>query len=411
MSAILQAAAQAADVNSGQHARPRWIEVLSHIDPRYGGLSSAVPALTSALQQTASINAAIAAFCAPGEETPPRQMQPEEITFWPASRMPWLTDGDLRSRWKAALWQADGVHIHGLWEQSTFAAAHAARSADVPYVLSAHGMLEPWALRNKAWKKRIYAALSERAIVRECACLHALTEAEVRNYRDFGARGPVAVIPNGVAIPAERSAEGFLEGFPHLRDRQIVLFLGRLHRKKGVDLLVEAWAEMARAWPEAHLVLAGPDDEGTAADLQRAVERLGLQRTVTFTGMLRDTAKWSALAAATCFILPSHSEGFSMGVLEAMGSGLPVIVTRQCNMPQVSASGAGVQIEPEVPQIAAAIHGMLAAGGDARERMGQNGRDLVQQNYSWTHVAQRMAAVYAWVRGESSGIPPEVRVR
>ena len=384
-------------------ARPNWLSVVSHTDPRYGGLSSAVPRGALAVAQTGRFAMKLAAFCAPGEEVVPSGFDEAHLSFWPVSRGPWLRSGAVRQGFQQLVQQADGLHIHGLWEASTAAAGRASRSLGKPYILSAHGMLEPWALANKRWKKRVYAALIERRIVAEAACLHALTKAEAEQYRAFGAKGPIAVIPNAVEIPTRLSAERFLSAFPDCRDSRRVLFLGRLHPKKGLDLLVDAWATVSNAFPEAHLVLAGPDAEGTANKLRQAISAAGITNQVTFTGMLDTEMKWSALASSEGFVLPSFSEGLSMGALEALGAGVPVIVTHHCNMPEVTTYRAGWEVQANTTQLAGALEELLGRTPEENRRMGERGAHLITTRYDPRHVAEAMADLYDYVL---SGIPP-----
>ena len=378
----------------------RWMEVVSHIDPRYGGLSASVPALGRRLVEDAETATSLAAFCAPNEQYTPTGYTQGDLTFWPASRKPWLSS-KLRHSFTAQMQRSNGVHIHGLWEQSTTIAAHTARSLRIPYIVSAHGMLEPWALAAKRFKKLVYSALIERRNVAEAACLHALTRAEAQQFIDFGARSPIAVIPNGVDIPAGRDAGPFLDRCPELAGKRIVLFLARLHPKKGLDLLLQSWTKLATSWPDAHLVVAGPDCEGTLARLQELVERHQLGSSVLFTGMLRDTLKWSAFAAAECFILPSYSEGLSVSVLEAMGMGVPVIVTQECNMPEVRDADAGWVISPTLEQVTCALAEMLSNLPAQNRQLGWNGAALVQSRYTWPVVARQTAQLYQWVLGGS----------
>lgn len=380
-------------------ARSRWLHVVTHLDPKYGGLSSAVPALGQALSQRTNCHVDIAAFCLPGEHFEPSGFSAENLSYWPPARGSWLHNQRLKSNFEQRIAEVDGVHVHGLWEQSTIEACRAATAAGKPYVLSAHGMLERWALRNKRLKKMLYAALIERSNVREAACRLALTEAEARDYERFGCVGPAAVIPNGVAIPELRDPELFLAEFPELRGQRLILFLGRLHPKKGVDLLLRAWTEVAPRHRDAHLVIAGPDSEGTLALLEGIVAEHRLEGQVTFTGMLRDHMKWSVLAAAEAFVLPSHSEGLSMSTLEAMGMGLPVIVTRQCNLPEVQQHGAGWTIEPAVKPLLVALSEVLEQSCERTREIGLAGARLVEQRYKWDAVARQTAEVYRWVLG------------
>ena len=249
-------------------------------------------------------------------------------------------------------------------------------------------------------KKRLYSAAVEHGVVRHAHCLHALTHAEALQYRSYiGSTTPVVVIPNGVTVPASSNPDLFLDTFPALRGRRIVLFLARLHVKKGVDLLVDAWKAVSRGFPEAVLVVAGPDSSGMRARLESFVAANKLEQQVVFTGLLTAAHKWSALAAAECMVLPSHSEGLSMSVLEAMGAGVPVLLTPQCNMPWVHQAGAGWITSPAVGAIAESLRHVLAQGTSANATAGEAARLRIGTEYTWSAVAERMAEVYRWTAG------------
>ena len=375
------------------------MSVVTHLDPRYGGLSAVVPQLSTAVASLGHVSMSLAAFCAPGELYSPANFAELTLSEWPAGRGAWLRDRTLSARFSEIVRAADGLHIHGLWEQSTLVAGRGARKRGIPYVLSAHGMLEPWALRNKHLKKLVYAALIERANLEGASCLHALTQAEAQDYRSFGCTAPIAVIPNGVRIPNRISSDTFLAQYPALKGKRIVLFLGRIHFKKGLDLLLRAWKKIILRWPEAHLVLAGPDFEGTRARMTALVEQEQLTQQVLFTGMLRDDLKWSALAAAECFVLPSFSEGLSVSVLEAMGVGLPVIVSEHCNLPEVAELEAGWVIPAAVAPLEQALEGLLENSTRSNAAIGARGREFVRDRYNWSVVARQMDEIYGWVQG------------
>ncbi len=379
--------------------RSSWLNVVTHLDPKYGGISTAVPALSSAVSNTGEHEVPLAAFCAPGERVAPSLMPFNAVHFMPLGRANWLKDKTSRSAFREMVDRSAGVHIHGLWEQSTFAAARAARSAGKPYLVSAHGMLQSWALNNKGWKKAIYGALIERTNLRNAKCLHALTTSEANDYRTYELNNPIAVIPNGVNLPESADSSAFLNRFPELRGKRLVLFLSRLHFKKGLDILCSAWKSTSKRWPDAHLVLAGPDFENTRSSIESLVATSGLQQRVTFTGMLDDSLKWSALSAAELFVLPSYSEGLSVSVLEAMGMGVPVIVSKQCNLPEVQEHGCGRVIESNATELERALNDCLGAPSRLSAEMGLNGRILVQKNYSWRVVGERMSSLYSWLQG------------
>lgn len=372
-----------------------WTHVITHLDPRFGGLSATVPSLSSQLL-VQHVNTDIAAFCWPEEECTLRRFPELTVSRWPARRAAWLSRSARRNFDKALL-LSDGVHIHGLWEASTAVAAHAARRLHKPYVVSAHGMLEPWALANKRWKKRLYSALVERANLDNAACLHALTSAEAQDYRRFGSKKPIALIPNGVDAPRFISPALFLNRFQQLAGKHILLFLGRIHFKKGLDILVESWAALQKHFPDAVLVLAGPDSENSRTTVETLISERGITDRILFVGMLDEDLKWSALAAAHCFVLPSYSEGLSVAVLEALSVGVPVIITKQCHLPEVSAHGAGWQIEATQASLEQALRESLEMSSTERNKIGSCGIRLARQRFSWPVVALQMAELYRWI--------------
>lgn len=374
-----------------------WLQVVSHLDAKFGGIAALLPMFCAAAESEGA-RSPVAGFCDSVEKenlAGPRL----DVTCVPASRILWNIDWRRRSHFKELIRGADGLHIHGIWETHCAVGASLAQRCRRPYILSAHGMLERWALQAKRLKKAVYATLIETDNLRRAACLRALTRAEVDDYRRIGLTNPVAVVPSGVAIPEGVSATAFREAYPQLADKRIVLFLGRLHTKKGLSMLVNAWARSASSFDDAHLVLAGPDFDGTRTRLEGLVDELGIRHQVTFTGMLAGSMKWSALAMASLFVLPSFSEGFSVAVLEAMGMGLPVIVTEGCNIPEVAETGCGWVIRPEQSAVEVAIEESLRLPAEDRLMMGERGRALVAQRFTWPEVGKQMAEVYRWVLG------------
>jgi glycosyltransferase involved in cell wall biosynthesis len=297
----------------------------------------------------------------------------------------------------------DLVHLHGLFTWSSQLARVWGSHTQRPVVVAPHGMLEPWALANSAWKKRLFRLLVEDRNLTQARCLHALCAAEAGNLRRLGLRNPVATIPNGVAldgIPSapDRSALGSTH--PRLAGRKVLLFLGRIHPKKGLPHLIEAWASLrrdgaARDWA---LLIAGPDQLGHAAEVSARVHALGLEDAVLFTGPAYGQAKNDLLAGADAFVLPSFSEGFSMAVLEAMAWRLPVVVSRQCNL-EVEAPGVGLLCEPDAASVAERLRDLLALSDAERQAMGTRGRAEVERRYTWPIVAAQLVEVYGWLLG------------
>lgn len=296
----------------------------------------------------------------------------------------------------------DLLHTHGLWMYPSHASLHWALADDKPYIISPHGMLDPWALSNSAWKKRLAGWLYENANLRGAACLHALCEAERKAIRAYGLNNPVCVIPNGIELPVTGTYDpppwrACLPG-----DGRVLLYLGRLHPKKGLNNLLHAWqlAGQGRAgeapWT---LVIAGWDQGGHEAELKFAAHRLGIESSVVFAGPQFDTAKHRSYAHADAFVLPSHSEGLPMVVLEAWAHRLPVVMTPHCNLPQGLDAGAAVRIEPTASSISAGLQRLFAMPERERVDMGRQGRTLAETEFSWSRVAAQMHKVYEWVLG------------
>ena len=309
----------------------------------------------------------------------------------------------LRSRVEAA----DVVHIHELWHYPHFAAHRVALRSGRPFIVTVHGELEPWALGHHGLRKRVYLNLVQRRALKRAALIHALTEAEEAQVRAVGVQTPVAVVPNGIDIEPYARLEGrtaFRQRHGIPEGARVALFLGRLHRKKGLDILAEAFGEIASRSPnrsaEPFLVVAGPDEAGLADEMRTILQRHGVVDSARFTGMLTGNDRLSALAAADLFVLPSYSEGFSMTVLEAMASGLPVIVSRQCYFPEVAIQGAGLVVESEVSPLRDALSRLLGDPG-AGVAFGEAGRALVGKRYTWDAVASEMTEIYEAALGNT----------
>jgi glycosyltransferase involved in cell wall biosynthesis len=299
------------------------------------------------------------------------------------------------------------VHLHGLWQTQTQRGARAAIAARVPYLVAAHGMAEPWALRHKYWKKRIYLALVEARNLRRASCLHALSRPEIGHLRSIAPWTPIGFVPNGVdlasfdGLPPRLSLE---DEHPELRGKFVLLFFARLHAKKGLDLLAEALRRVSPEHPELHLLLAG-NDEGAWAPFRARMEEFGLAGRMTYLGHVSGERARAAWAAADAFVLPSYSEGFSMAILEALACRLPSLITTTCHFPEAAAAGGAIAVEPTPADVARGIRELLDRGPDERAELGRIGRRLVERDYTWDRQAHRLAAIYEWLAG--GGSPPD----
>lgn len=289
----------------------------------------------------------------------------------------------------------DVLHLHGIWQLQSRSVNHWRRAKGRPVMISPRGMLDPWALANSGWKKKLAGAWFENRNLREADCMHALNSSEARSMRAFGLTNPIAIIPNATDL-AEIGPRETNEG------RKTLLFLGRIHPKKGLSELVDAWAltmadqpGLAKEW---QLEIAGWDDGGHLGALADQVAQAGLGYSVRLSGPAFGEEKDALLRRADAFVLPSYSEGLPMSVLEAWAYRLPVLMSEACNLPEGFSAGAAVRISTEPEQLAEALGDTLPRKD--LQQIGDKGRRLVEQRFTWSRVAEQHMDVYRWMLGE-----------
>jgi glycosyltransferase involved in cell wall biosynthesis len=378
----------------------RVLHVSAYFPPSrpYGGPPASVLGLCHGLQR-AGVEVEVVTTTANGTQSLPSSPPGGEIydgvrVHYAARSFPRRFFGArVRGALTEALGHADVCHIHGLWNVPEWWAAYLARGARVPYVISPRGMLQPQAMERGRWRKAAAFALFDRRNLRGASTLHATSEQEAGALRqlDFGV--PIAMVPNGVDLHGADDVSGGFRarlGIPF--DGFVVVFLGRLHRIKRLDLLADAFAALRATHRSAHLVLAGPDEDRLAPDLlRRLAEHAAF---VHLTGDLHGADKWALLKDADVMVQCSDSESFGLAVVESLASGVPVVVTRTCPWSEVEAQGCGFWVEQTAPAIAAALR-ELADDPRRRALMGERARAFARERYSWDAIAPQMARIYA----------------
>jgi len=292
--------------------------------------------------------------------------------------------------------------VNGLWQYHSLATWRTHRAMGLPYVVFTHGMLDPWFKRTyplKHLKKWLYWPWADYRVLRDAAAVLFTSEEERRLARQsfwlYEARE--RVVAYGTRPPPEdgpRLANRFLESYPELRGKRLLLFLGRLHEKKGCDLLVEAFGDEAPRHPGLHLVMVGPDDTGQMARLKALAKRHSVSHRVHFTGLLRGESKWGALHAAEAFALPSHQENFGIAVAEALACGLPVLISDKVNIwREIQTAGAGLVDQDSTEGMRRLLAQWLALDADQRHAMGDAARALFQRQFSVDAMASSLIEV------------------
>ncbi len=382
------------------------LHVINSLDPAVGG-PPAVAIRLAAAQASLGHDIAIASYASPQLETQARRSLVDvphadgvQLHFLPPPRNAFerISARAMRRLLTDAVSLPDVLHLHGVWDPIILSAASAATARRVPYVVAPHGMLDPWSMRQRRWKKQLALRLGFGRMLHGAAFLHTLNTDEARLIEPASLRAKARIIPNGVFLEEINplpERERFHANYPALGNKPYILFLSRLHYKKGLDVLAEAFAEVAEhaACGDLQLVVAGPDG-GARGEFERQVHLLGISARVHVVGALYGQEKLTALAGATCFCLPSRQEGFSVAITEALACGVPVVISRNCHFPEVADAGAGEVVPLDCDSVAAAVV-RVATNPDLRRRMGDAGRALVAANYTWKAIARRSTELYA----------------
>lgn len=305
----------------------------------------------------------------------------------------------LPARIRALAQDHDAVIIEGTWQYHAYATWRALRGSGIPYFLYTHGMLDPWFKRTyplKHLKKWTYWPWADYRVLRDAKAVLFTTEQErLLARQSFWLYQANEVVTGfGTSIPpadAERQRQAFLQRFPHLQGQRILLFLSRIHPKKGVDLLIEAFAAVVISDPRLQLVIAGPDQVGWQAALQKRAAKLGIAERITWPGMISGEIKWGAFRCAELFCLPSHQENFGIVVAEALACGLPVAIAEPVNIStEVAAAGAGLVHPDTVAGTKEALRQWLALQAMEQTQMGLNSEQLFRDRFNFASVAHNL---------------------
>lgn len=372
----------------------RVLHVISGLDPRHGGTTSALLALMRAQRDAGMQVGLVSTFCdwdLPDTADLIRREGFDLHLIGPATRrLAWSRQ--IKPTLKQLIPQFDLIHIHAIWEEIQHRAAVLSRRMNKAHIITPHGMLDPWSLSQSRGMKRIYFALRLRRDLNHASAMHFTDELERQSVSPLNLICPTFVQPLVVDLgdftPAP--ARGFLrERYPQLRDRPIVLFMSRIHPKKGLDLLIPAFAAGAPA--DAMLVIAGPDRDGYQSSVQEMIDRHKIADRVIFTGMLTGRDRAAAMADSDLFVLPSYQENFGVVVIEALSVGLPAILSDKVNIhQQITDHQLGEVIPTQVSRLTEALRGWM---GDPQRRAHTSDR---ARQYIATHF-DRLTLARQWI--------------
>jgi glycosyltransferase involved in cell wall biosynthesis len=382
------------------------LHILSSLDPQGGGPMEGVRQMGLYLNslnhqvEVATLDAADAPWIA---DFPLKThcLGPSRTSYRYSSRVvPWL---------KANAASYDAVVVNGLWQYHGFATWRVLHKSKQPYYVYTHGMNDPWFKRQyplKHLKKWLYWPWAEYRLLRDAAAVIFTCEEERRLSREsfwlYSCKE--AVTSYGTKTPpqdAEPLRQLFLNKFPHLKDKRIALFLSRIHEKKGCDLLVQAFAKVAHSHPELHLVIAGPDKTGLVPHLQSMAQNLGISERITWPGMLQGDLKWGAFYASEVFVLPSHQENFGIAVAEALGCGMPVLISNKVNIwREIKDDGAGFVEDDTLLGTTSLFQAWLNLTPTGMAQLRQQARQTFARRYTVEAMGNRLLEIFREFTGD-----------
>lgn len=380
----------------------RMLHVITSLDPSLGGQVEALRQCVCALiQQGHTISVASldaperpwsSAFPVPVAALGPGALQLGSAAYAYSRRLvPWLEENAPRH---------DAVVVHGIWQYASLGAWRALRRRSTPYFVFTHGALATWFRRAyplKHLKKYLYWPWAEYRVLRDARAVIFTSETERRQARTsfWPYRCREEIVHLGIAAPTgdtEAQRQCFFERFPELRGKRLVLFLSRLHLKKGCDLLIDAFAHVARGDASLHLVMAGPDQTGWQAILEARALSLGVGQRITWTGMLTGDLKWGAYRAADVFALPSHNENFGVVVAEALACGLPVVISDQVDIwREIIEDGAGLAAQDDAAGTLSLLERWLSLTPSVQRAMRERAAACYQARFHIDQTARSLA--------------------
>lgn len=289
--------------------------------------------------------------------------------------------------------ESDIFHGHGLWQMPVHQMAKIARKRQIPYVITPRGMLEPWSLTQSPFKKKVALSLFQRNDLRNATCIHTTAPMEMRSIRNLGFKNPIAMIPNGIDL------KSFSSVVPQKRNApKRILFLSRIHKKKGVENLIEAWKQLPNSVKTGWIIDIYGNGEGNyIEELKSVISAAGLEKQINIYPPVFGENKQKVFRQASLFVLPTYSENFGIVVAEALASYTPVITTKGAPWEDLDTFNCGKWIDVGIEPLNMSLSFMLKKTSSELLEMGVNGRSLVEKKYGMQAVAKQMLELYDWI--------------
>lgn len=297
----------------------------------------------------------------------------------------------------------DIIQVQSMWDMRYHKLKILADKYHIPFIITPRGMLEPWSLLQKKWKKKLALILYQMRDLNTSACIYTTAEMEAMHIRDLGVKAPISVIPNGI------ETDGYACRISANEVKKQVLFLSRIHVKKGIELLINAWQNLTKDFSEWQLLIVGNGEEEYINTLNRIIIEKRLEDCIKILPPVFGSAKYKLYSESSLFVLPSYSENFGMVIAEALSCGVPVITTTDTPWELLNGvrSSMGVKaierlgwcIDLSVDNLEMALREAMSMDSHELFEMGQKGSKMIYQNFNYRNVACKSKLLYEWILG------------
>lgn len=377
--------------------------LIENLDDSYGGPAKSVPYLAKNLLE---LNVQCSLLSIKYHENEKNEVIEENKLNWLSFSFNWAKkirySKELRCYMTDVLKVEKNVilHTHNLWNYIPYLTFSLSKKLNIPYIIAVRGSLYPWSISQSSFQKKIAWKIFQKKALNNAACVHVTEKNELKVVRDLGVTSPIALVPNGINLNEFKNMNSKTIAKKNLGlkiEKNYILFLSRIHSKKGLEYLVESWISLAKFYPNWDLLIAGPVcDVLYYKNIENRIINNNLNKRILFMGMMSGEKRIDCFSASSLFVLPSHTENFGISIAEAMAAKIPVITTQGTPWQEIVKYDAGWWVELNEKNIHDALVAALSSSDGELERKGLNGFNLIQK-YEWKYQAQKMKEVYSWV--------------
>ena len=381
--------------------------IIENIADEYGGPANSLPNMLQAIRTELAINSVIYSIT---------KADNEKNEFIERFSIPWVRcqpngmdkikySSELKNRLNNDVSNEDILFSNNLWNYPAFLSAQLAQQKNIPHIVSIRGTLYPWSLSQGKLRKKLAWLFFQKKSLQQASLIHVTCADEYKAVRDLGITSPIAIVPHGINYDDYQHLPDKNSAIEHLglnKDKKYILFMSRLHKKKGLDLLLELWPALAKEFPDWCLLIVGPDYSNYTDSIAKLAIENNITANIKTLGMLTGLDKKCVLACSEFFVLPTYTENFGVVIGEALAAGTPVITTTGTPWSEISTHNCGKYITLSKENVHQALNEMMSLDSELLTVMSNNAKSLIKNNYSWSAQAIKFGKALDFVLTEKS---------